>query len=63
MKKTLSSSKRSFLYQNNSNIEKILIDDFSTDQTKKIIENFQKNDKRIKLIENKKIWELHILGP
>ena len=52
--KTLSSSIHSVQYQNNSNIEIILIDDFSTDQTKKIIENFQINDKRIKLIENKK---------
>ena len=39
--KTLSSSIHSVQYQNNSNIEIILIDDFSTDQTKKIIENFQ----------------------
>ena len=52
--KTLSSSIRSVQYQNNSNIEIILIDDFSTDQTKNLIRNIQINDKRIKLIENKK---------
>ena len=40
--KTLSSSISSFQYQNNSNIEIILIDDFSTDQTKKLLKTFKK---------------------
>jgi len=52
--KTLSSSIHSIQYQNISNIEIILIDDLSTDQTKNLIRKFQINDKRIKLIENKK---------
>lgn len=40
--------------QNLSEIEIILINDFSQDNTSKIIQNFQKNDKRIKLITNNK---------
>ena len=52
--KTISSSIRSVQNQNISNIELIIIDDFSTDNTKEIIHNLQINDKRIHLIENKK---------
>ena len=40
--------------QNISNIEIILINDFSTDQTLSIIEEIQKNDQRIIIINNKK---------
>ena len=52
--KTISSSLRSVQYQNNSNIEIILIDDLSTDNSNDIIKQIQINDKRIKLIENKR---------
>ena len=52
--KTIFSSVHSVQYQNNSNFEIILIDDFSTDQTKNFIQKLQIYDKRIKLIENKK---------
>ena len=51
---TISSSLRSIQYQNNSNIEIILIDDLSTDNSKGIIKQIQIKDKRIKLIENKR---------
>jgi glycosyltransferase involved in cell wall biosynthesis len=37
-----------------NNFEIIFIDDFSEDNSKTIIENFQKNDKRILLIKNRK---------
>ena len=52
--KTISSSLRSIQNQNNTNIEIILIDDLSTDNSKGIIKQIQINDKRIKLIENKR---------
>ena len=51
---TILYSIRSSQYQNCSNFEIIIVDDFSTDYTKKIIQNIQMNDKRIKLIENKR---------
>jgi glycosyltransferase involved in cell wall biosynthesis len=35
-------------------IEMIFVDDFSSDKSVKIIDNFRKNDKRIILINNKK---------
>ena len=41
-------------YQTFDNIEIILIDDFSVDNTTKIIENYQKDDERIILLKNKK---------
>jgi hypothetical protein len=41
-------------------IEIIIIDDFSIDKSGKIIQNFIKRDKRIKMI--KKIWVLYIQG-
>ncbi len=41
-------------YQNFKDIEIILVDDFSIDNSTKIIENFQINDGRIKLMKNKR---------
>ena len=52
--KTINSSICSIQNQNIKNLEIILIDDFSTDNSYKIIKNFQENDKRIILIKNKK---------
>jgi glycosyltransferase involved in cell wall biosynthesis len=40
--------------QNLKNFELILVDDFSNDRSIEIIEEFKKNDTRIKLIKNKK---------
>ena len=45
---------RSVQNQNISNIEIILVNDFSTDDTLSLIEEIQKNDTRIKIINNKK---------
>ena len=42
----------SIQYQNMTQIEIILINDFSSDNTSYIIENLQKNDQRIKIINN-----------
>ena len=42
------------IYQNISNLEIILINDFSKDETLSIIEQLQKEDKRIKIINNQK---------
>ena len=44
---------RSIQNQNYDNIEIILIDDYSEDNTIKVIENYQKDDKRIILIRHK----------
>ena len=52
--KTINASIRSFQYQNISNNELIIVDDFSNDNTKIMIHNIHVMDKRIKLIENKK---------
>ena len=52
--KTISRAIRSFQNQNISDIEIILINDFSTDDSLSIVENIQKNDSRIKIINNKK---------
>lgn len=43
----------SFLKQNLSDLEIIICDDVSTDGLLKIIENYKKNDNRIKLITHK----------
>ena len=43
---------KSIQYQNISNIEIILVDDHSSDNTTKIIKNIQQNDYRIKFIHN-----------
>lgn len=48
---------RSIQYQKMIDIEIILVNDKSNDESIKIIQKFQKTDKRIKLINNKKIWE------
>ena len=52
--KTISRAIRSIQNQNISNIEIILINDFSTDDSLSIVESIQKNDSRIKIINNKK---------
>jgi len=52
--KTIITSIHSIQYQNFSNIEIIIVDDFSMDNSKEIIKTLQINDKRIKLIENKR---------
>lgn len=44
----------SIYFQNYNNIEIILIDDYSTDNSVKFIEEYQKKDRRIILIKNKK---------
>ena len=45
--------------QSYEQIEIIIVDDYSKDNSKEIINKFMAYDKRIKLIENKKIWELY----
>ena len=50
--KYLNNSLISIQNQNMKDIEIILIDDFSTDNTITIIEEYMKNDKRIRLIKN-----------
>ena len=52
--KYLNNSLISIQNQNMKDIEIILIDDFSTDNTITIIEEYMKNDKRIRLIKNNK---------
>ena len=49
---TIIPSIHSIQYQNMTHIEIILINDFSSDNTSYIIENLQKNDHRIKIINN-----------
>lgn len=52
--KTISRAIRSIQNQNNSDIEIILVNDFSNDSSLEIVKEIQKNDKRIKIINNKK---------
>ena len=52
--KTINSAIYSVQYQNFTNFEIIIVDDFSNDKSKEIIKNIQLTDKRLKLIENKK---------
>ena len=52
--KTISRAIRSIQNQNISDFEIILVNDFSTDDSLSIVENIQKNDSRIKIINNKK---------
>ena len=52
--KTIKSAIRSIQNQNLSDIEIILVNDFSKDNSLKIIENLKKEDKRIIIINNKK---------
>ena len=49
---TISLSIESIINQSYKNWELLITDDFSTDSTKNIIANYQKEDKRIKLLEN-----------
>ena len=51
---TIESALHSIQYQNISEIEILLINDFSKDNTSKILKNFQKKDFRIKVINNHK---------
>ena len=52
--KTIISAIHSVQYQNFSNFEIIIVDDFSQDKSKEIIKYIKSADKRMKLIENKK---------
>ena len=52
--KTISSALHSVQFQNLSETEILLINDFSKDNTSHIIRSFQKNDFRIKIINNHK---------
>ena len=52
--KTVSRAIKSIQNQNISDIEIILVNDFSTDNTLSIIEEVEKQDPRIKIINNKK---------
>lgn len=52
--KTIKSAVRSIQNQNIPDIEILLIDDFSSDDSLKIISKLQNEDKRIKIIKNKK---------
>jgi len=51
--KTITTSIRSIQNQNMSDFELLLIDDYSTDNSLKIIEKFEKEDNRIRIIRNK----------
>ena len=53
-KKTLSRAIKSIQNQNILDIEIILVNDFSSDNSLSIAQNAQKNDHRIKIINNKK---------
>ena len=50
--KTIKSTLRSIQNQNMTDIEIIIVNDFSTDNSIKIIEEIQKEDPRIKIIHN-----------
>ena len=52
--KTIYSSVKSIQYQDYTDFEIILIDDFSNDNSSKIIERLQEKDKRIKILKNKR---------
>ena len=45
---------RSIMNQTYTNIEIVIVDDASTDGTMKILEKLSKEDKRIKLLQNKR---------
>ena len=52
--KTIKKSILSILNQDYKNIEFLIVDDCSTDKSLSIMKKLAKNDKRIKIIENKK---------
>ena len=52
--KTIIAALNSIQYQNISKIEIILVNDFSTDNTSKIVKKINKKDQRIKIINNNK---------
>ena len=52
--RTIEAALHSIQYQNISKFEMILINDFSKDNTSQIIENYQKNDHRIIILNNRK---------
>ena len=52
--KTITRAIRSIQNQNIINIEIILVNDFSTDETLSMVEEFQKEDPRIKIINNQR---------
>ena len=51
---------KSIQMQDLKEIEAVFVDDFSNDNSVKIINNFRKKDKRIKLIKNKKKYGIFI---
>ena len=52
----ISRALKSIQNQNLLDLEIVLVNDCSTDDTLSIVENIQKTDPRIKIIKNKKIW-------
>ena len=42
-------------------IDIVIVNDFSSDNTSKILVEIKKDDKRIRVINNKKIWVHYIL--
>ena len=59
--KTIESTIHSVQYQNMTQIEINLINDFSTDNTLKIVENIQKLDHRIRIINNHKNMGIYLI--
>ncbi len=51
---------KSLLSQSHTNLEIIIVDDFSKDNTKKILSLYRKKDKRIRVFHNKKHYGLTI---
>ena len=56
--KTIEKSIQSILKQDYKNIEFLIVDDCSKDNTLRIMKRLREDDKRIKIIENKKILDL-----
>ena len=59
-KRTIKAAVRSIQNQNMSDIEIILVNDNSNDNTSLIIQKLAEEDQRIKILNNKKIWRLYI---
>ena len=49
------------LNQTYDNFELLIMDDCSTDSTKKVIKQYKNKDKRVKIFENQKYWTYKIL--